>query len=174
VPVRIEVGPRDMASQMCRIVRRDTGALINNLFVCLPVSNTLHYSGEKLDVPVAGLHEYIANLLNEIHKYLFTKASIERDQKIVRVTEWKDFVPALNDNCLAYTPFCDIGEWEERVKVMSRDEALCGSTESATVATSVAAKTLCKPFDQPPLPEGTKCFVSGLPATTWILWGRSY
>ena len=57
---------------------------------------------------------------------------------------------------------------------MSRDEVLRGGEEEATTATSVAAKTLCKPFDQPALPEGTKCFVSGLPATTWVLWGRSY
>jgi len=57
---------------------------------------------------------------------------------------------------------------------MSREEGLQGQQESATVATSVVAKTLCKPFDQPELPEGTKCFVSGLPATTWVLWGRSY
>ncbi len=57
---------------------------------------------------------------------------------------------------------------------MSREEGLQGQQESDTVATSVAAKTLCKPFEQPPLPEGTLCFVSGLPATTWVLWGRSY
>ena len=57
---------------------------------------------------------------------------------------------------------------------MSREEVLRGGFEAATSATSVAAKTLCKPFDQPPLPEGTPCFVSGLPAKTWVLWGRSY
>lgn len=61
-----------------------------------------------------------------------------------------------------------------RLKNMSRDEVLRGGEEEATTATSVAAKTLCKPFDQPELPEGTLCFVSGLPATTWVLWGRSY
>ena len=37
-----------------------------------------------------------------------------------------------------------------------------------------AAKTLCIPFVQPPLPKGTKCFVTGAPATTWVIWGRSY
>ena len=57
---------------------------------------------------------------------------------------------------------------------MSRDEVLQGGVEAATTATSVAAKTLCKPFDHPPLPEGTPCFVSGLPAKAWVLWGRSY
>jgi prolyl-tRNA synthetase len=59
-------------------------------------------------------------------------------------------------------------------QTMSREEVLRGGSEAETTATSVAAKTLCKPFEQPALPEGTKCFVSGLPATTWVLWGRSY
>ena len=57
---------------------------------------------------------------------------------------------------------------------MSREETLNGEVELDTTATSVAAKTLCKPFDQPPLPAGTPCFVSGQPATTWVMWGRSY
>ena len=90
------------------------------------------------------------------------------------VWKWDDFVPALERNCLVMTPFCDTAEWEEKVKKMSREEALRGAVEEATTATSCAAKTLCKPFDQPPLPAGTPCFVSGLPATTWVLWGRSY
>jgi prolyl-tRNA synthetase len=75
---------------------------------------------------------------------------------------------------MVLTPFCDQAEWEEKVKKMSRDAVLNGAFEAETTATSVAAKTLCKPFKQLPLPEGTKCFVSGLPATTWVLWGRSY
>jgi prolyl-tRNA synthetase len=105
---------------------------------------------------------------------LFLKAKEGRDAKIVQVLKWEDFVPALEQHCLVLTPFCDQAEWEDRVKKMSREEALRGNAEDATTATSVAAKTLCKPFDQPPLPEGTPCFVSGLPATTWVLWGRSY
>ncbi|CAN0448946.1 unnamed protein product, partial [Ectocarpus sp. 8 AP-2014] len=66
-------------------------------------------------------------------------------------------------------------EWEEKVKTLSRAEALKeGEVELATTATSVAAKTLCIPHDQPDLPEGTPCFISGKPATCWVLWGRSY
>uniref|UniRef100_A0A453R9X7 Proline-tRNA ligase class II C-terminal domain-containing protein n=1 Tax=Aegilops tauschii subsp. strangulata TaxID=200361 RepID=A0A453R9X7_AEGTS len=37
-----------------------------------------------------------------------------------------------------------------------------------------SAKTLCAPFDQPDLVEGTVCFASGKPAKTWSFWGRSY
>ena len=38
-----------------------------------------------------------------------------------------------------------------------------------------AAKTLCIPLVQPPMPEGTQCFTgNGKPAVSWALWGRSY
>ena len=46
--------------------------------------------------------------------------------------------------------------------------------EEATEALSVSAKTLCIPFDQPELPEGTICFHTGKPAKCWTLWGQSY
>ncbi len=39
---------------------------------------------------------------------------------------------------------------------------------------SGSAKTLCIPFDQPELPEGTKCFSCGVVAKSWCLLGRSY
>ena len=68
-------------------------------------------------------------------------------------------------------------DWEEWVKDKSREESLANAGlegEADTTATSVAAKTLCIPFDQPDLPEGTKCIASGLPATCWVMWGRSY
>lgn len=68
-------------------------------------------------------------------------------------------------------------EWEEWVKDKSREESLQSrgeGPEDDRTATSVAAKTLCIPFDQPELAEGTKCIASGLPATCWVLWGRSY
>mmetsp|Transcript_26874 Transcript_26874/g.25733 ORF Transcript_26874/g.25733 Transcript_26874/m.25733 type:complete len:370 (+) Transcript_26874:1098-2207(+) len=154
VPIRIEIGPRDLANKEIRMVRRDTG--------------------EKIDIAVINANTTIPALLTTIQSDMFQKAKAGRDEKMETVLKWADFVPALNKNCLVLTPFCDQEEWEEKVKNMSRDEVLLGGEEEATTATSVAAKTLCKPFDQPELPEGTLCFVSGLPATTWVLWGRSY
>lgn len=47
------------------------------------------------------------------------------------------------------TPFCNETEWEEKVKKLSRAEALKeGEVELETTATSVAAKTLCIPLEQ--------------------------
>ena len=37
------------------------------------------------------------------------------------------------------------------------------------------AKTLCIPFDQPELAEGTLCFTGNKAlAKTWAYWGRTY
>ena len=52
-------------------------------------------------------------------------------------------------NDIVLTPFCNETEWEEKVKTLSRAEALKeGEVELETTATSVAAKTLCIPLEQ--------------------------
>ena len=130
--------------------------------------------GDKQDYKIVDIDATVSKTLDDIQATMFQVAREKRDAKITKVTKWADFVPALETGSLVLTPFCDRSDWEDKVKKMSRDEALRGEFEAETCAVSVAAKTLCKPFDQPPLPEGTPCFVSGLPATTWVLWGRSY
>jgi len=159
VPIRIEVGPMDIEKNQVRAVIR--------------------HNGEKVDLPVEGLGAYIENKLEDIHKAMFEKARAERDAHVVQVTEWKDFVPNLEKNNLVLTPWCgpEHEDWEEWVKKTSREESLANlgqEEEDERAATSVAAKTLCIPFDQPDLPKGSKCIASGMEATCWILWGRSY
>jgi len=159
VPLRIEVGPRDLENKQARIVTR--------------------YNGEKEDFSVDGLGSLLKEKLENIQTAMFEKAKAARDDHLVQVTEWKDFVPNLELNNLVLTPWCggEHQDWEEWVKNKSREESLAArglEGEEDTTATSVAAKTLCIPFKQPELPEGTKCFASGKPATCWVLWGRSY
>ena len=159
VPLRLEVGPRDAAANTVMVVRR--------------------VDGVKASKPVAGLGSAIRAELDDIHQVMFAKASAARDSKVVQVTSWSDFVPALNDDCLVLTPWCSPKnqEAEDQVKERSREEslALLGlEAEDERTATSLAAKTLCVPHDQPPLPAGTKCFFTGEEATCWCLWGRSY
>jgi len=159
VPIRIEVGPRDVENRQARVVIR--------------------HSGEKIDLPVEGMGLDIRTKLTEIQSAMFEKARGVRDAHVVKVTEWKDFVPNLELHNLVLTPWCGPThqDWEEKVKNDSREESLSAKgevEEEETTATSVAAKTLCIPFDQPELPKGTKCFASGLEAECWVLWGRSY
>jgi len=154
VPIRLEVGPKDVEKRQVRAVRRDTG--------------------EKEDVPVAVLVQKVALALVTMQNDLLERA--REKAKVEHVLKWEDFVPALQLGKMVLTPFCDETEWEENVKDKSKAEALAGMDEEEDdkCATPVAAKTLCIPFDQPPLPEGTPCFVSGKPAKCWVLWGRSY
>mmetsp|Transcript_7395 Transcript_7395/g.15992 ORF Transcript_7395/g.15992 Transcript_7395/m.15992 type:complete len:738 (+) Transcript_7395:148-2361(+) len=159
VPIRIEVGPRDLENGQARMVVR--------------------YNGEKTDVAVDELADVVEKKLKEIQDEMFKKAQEFRDAHLVQVTEWKDFVPNLELHNLVLTPWCggEHQDWEEWVKDKSREESLANLGEGAEderSATSVAAKTLCIPFKQPELKEGTKCIASGLPATCWVLWGRSY
>lgn len=159
VPIRIEVGPRDLDNRQARLVIR--------------------FGGEKIDVAVDNLASDVEAKLEEIQNNMFAKAKEFRDDHLVQVTEWKDFVPNLELHNLVLTPWCggEHTDWEEWVKEKSREESLANrgeAGEDARAATSVAAKTLCIPFKQPELPEGTKCIASGLPATCWVLWGRSY
>ena len=139
----------------------------------------IRHSGEKIDLPVEGLGGDILKRLDEIQIAMFEKAKKARDEHMIKVTEWKDFVPALEKHYLVLAPWCDPKdiESEEMVKAKSKEESLKNAGlegEDERSSTSVAAKTLCIPFDQPDLPEGTKCFATGKPATCWVLWGRSY
>lgn len=159
VPIRIEVGPRDIEQKQARVVVR--------------------FNNEKFDVGTDVLASTVKGRLETIQSDMFEKAKESRDNHLVRITEWKDFVPNLEKHNLVLTPWCggEYQDWEEWVKEKSREESLTArgeEGEDARAATSVAAKTLCIPFNQPELPEGTKCIASGLPAKCWVLWGRSY
>lgn len=155
IPLRVELGPKDFEKQQVRLVRRDTN--------------------EKLDIAWSIVPQQVALTLVKMQHEMLTKATAERDANLVRVTKWEDFVPALAQGKLCLTPFCDELEEEEAVKARSKAEALAasGEQEDERCATSVAAKTLCIPYDQPegPLPP---CFATGKPAKAWVLWGRSY
>ena len=97
VPLRIEVGARDFEAKQYRLVRRDTG--------------------EKADFPAASVDVTVPEMLTTIQADMFRRAKAGRDEKLVQVTKWDDFVPALNKHCLVLTPFCDEAEWEDKVKV---------------------------------------------------------
>ncbi|CAM8879736.1 unnamed protein product [Rhodiola kirilowii] len=141
VPLRIEIGPRDLANSQVRTVRRDNGA--------------------KVDVPMSELVDKLKVTLDDIQQNLFNVATQKRDACIKVIKTWDEFVEALGQKKMILAPWCDEEEVERDVKARTKGEM-------------GAAKTLCSPFDQPELPEGTLCFASGKPATKWTYWGRSY
>ncbi|RLU18438.1 hypothetical protein DMN91_008795 [Ooceraea biroi] len=153
VPVRIELGPKDLEKDQVTLVRRDTS----------------ERSTAKSDEVVTAL----AFLLNDIQTQLFRKARKTLYEHIKQVENWNDFAPELNKKNLLLSPFCGEPSCEERIKADSARE------ESDEPGASMGAKSLCIPFDQPeltkPLNEMTCIHHSCTNKPKfYTLFGRSY
>ncbi|XP_010444318.1 PREDICTED: proline--tRNA ligase, cytoplasmic-like [Camelina sativa] len=143
-PLRIEIGPRDLANDQVRIVRRDTGA--------------------KMDVKRGDLIEQVKDLLEKIQRNLYDVAKRKLEECTQKVETWEEFEEALRQKKLILAPWCDEVEVEKDVRKRSGSDETGGG----------GAKTLCTPLEQPELREDTLCFASGKPAKKWSYWGRSY
>ena len=77
VPVRLALGPRDMAAGTIELARRDTLS--------------------KEIVPQDGLAECVAGLMEEIQASIFNKALAFRDTHITPVDTWDEFVRVLDE-----------------------------------------------------------------------------
>ena len=153
VPLRIELGPKDMEKHSVVVARRDTGA--------------------KEPVAWEQLGEYVPAKLEEIQKNLFERAKAVRDSRIADVATWSDFIPALNRKCICRVPWCKETACEEVIKERSAKESQ-ESEDDAEAGLTGAAKSLCIPLEQPKMAEGAVCFACGKPAKCFCLFGRSY
>ena len=100
VPLRMEVGPRDIAAGVVTLVRRD--------------------NGEKSTAKNEGLAETVAELLETIQKDMFARAKKQLDGGIKKVREWKSFCDNLEDKKLLLAPFCGAIDCEETIKKESK------------------------------------------------------
>ncbi|WGI36823.1 proline--tRNA ligase [Mesomycoplasma lagogenitalium] len=96
VPVRIEVGPKDLAENMVTVVRRDTF--------------------EKTRVNISKVREYVEELLIEIHENLYTQAKKRLENNTVIAYDYDSFKKAISENKFVITPFNGDEEEEERIK----------------------------------------------------------
>ena len=107
-----------------------------------------------------------AELLEEIHENMFSRAKKLRDTHLISITNWDEFIPALDAKNLVLAPWCEAVECEEDIRVRP--------AEGPDGTKVLAAKSLCIPFEQEPLPEAAVCFGCGKPAVSWTMFGRSY
>ncbi|KAM9016851.1 bifunctional glutamate/proline--tRNA ligase isoform 3-T3 [Ara ararauna] len=150
VPVRIEVGPRDMKSQQFVAVRRDTG--------------------QKLTLSEHEAEDRLKQILEDIHVNLFNRASEDLKSHMVVANTMEDFQKELDSGKIVQIPFCGEIECEDWIKKMTaRDQDL------EPGAPSMGAKSLCIPF-QPlrELQSGARCVCGKNPAKFYTLFGRSY
>ncbi|CAK6442203.1 unnamed protein product [Pipistrellus nathusii] len=150
VPIRLEVGPRDMKSCQFVAVRRDTG--------------------EKLTVAENEAETKLQALLEDIHTNLFRKASEDLKTHMVVANSMEDFQKLLDSGKIVQIPFCGEIDCEDWIKkTTARDQDL------EPGAPSMGAKSLCIPFK--PLRElqpGARCVCGKNPAKYYTLFGRSY
>ena len=71
IPVRLEIGPKDIENNCCVLVRRDTG--------------------EKISASLDGIEETVAKLLEDIQNNLYNKALEHRNEHTYTATDYDSF-----------------------------------------------------------------------------------
>ncbi|KAI6104402.1 hypothetical protein F5141DRAFT_1129730 [Pisolithus sp. B1] len=98
----------------------------------------------------------------------------EYNSRLKEVTRWEDFVPTLDNKCIAVIPWCEEEACEDDIKERSARSA----EPQDERAPSAGAKSLAIPFDQdrftPLEPGKSKCVGCGKDAKRWTMFGRSY
>uniref|UniRef100_A0A3P9NA26 Bifunctional glutamate/proline--tRNA ligase n=2 Tax=Poecilia reticulata TaxID=8081 RepID=A0A3P9NA26_POERE len=150
VPIRLEVGPKDLQQKQCVAVRRDTGA--------------------KVTIPEAEVEKRLLGMLEDIQNNLFKKASDDLKSHMVAVDTMEAFQKELDQGKIVQIPFCGGIECEDWIKkTTAKDQDL------EPGAPSMGAKSLCIPFSPiKTLQSGQMCVSGKEPAQFYTLFGRSY
>lgn len=131
-------------------------------------------TGVKECIKFGDLRARVQDLLEDIQRTMYTRACILRDDNIETVTEWNQFLPALNAKSICLCAWCDTPQCEEAVKKRSAAEGSESGGDARGFKLTGAAKTLCIPFEQKEMKDNTICFACARQATKWTLFGRSY
>ncbi|KAL4720129.1 hypothetical protein ACJJTC_016200 [Scirpophaga incertulas] len=127
VPIRVELGPKDMARGEIVAVRRLTG--------------------EKITYKRTSAPNELVDLLERTHEEMFARAVKDRDARLSIVTQWKDFTEALERKHILLAPFCGEIPCEDNIK---KDSARTDDDATTDVrAPAMGAKSLCIPFEPP-------------------------
>ena len=161
VPLRLEFGPRDSAAHKVTTSRRD-----------------IKGDEGKGSIAITDLATGVSDLLDTIQKDLYRRAQESFKSHTKLITDWEEFVPALNSRNVCLIPHCLTEKCEDEIKELSARKVDDGTPEDER-APSMGAKSLCIPFDQPKegLVKGeTKCTnpKCSNKAEEWCLFGRSY
>ncbi len=96
IPLRIEIGPKDLEADQLVLVRRD--------------------SNEKITIKVKDIEEKIEETLNNIQESMFKKAKDFLSKSIVEVHNIEDFLKAIQSKKMAKAMHCGIGSCEDLIK----------------------------------------------------------
>ncbi|XP_061415264.1 bifunctional glutamate/proline--tRNA ligase isoform X2 [Lethenteron reissneri] len=152
VPVRVELGPRDVRNCEFVAVRRD--------------------SGEKLVRKEEQAVDFIKELLENIQSSLYAKASTDLHTHMVVADSMAELQKAIDQGKVAQVPFCLEMDCEDEIKKITARDA-----DVEPGAPSMGAKSLCIPFNPlKKMDDASKppCVGCNKPAKAYTLFGRSY
>lgn len=106
VPLRVEIGPKDMEKGQCVIARRDTG--------------------EKYFVPLAELEEKVQELLKAVHENLYESAKKRLEENTFAFDKVEDVKAAMEKHtCFAKTMWCGNEACEIAMKELAGVSSRC-------------------------------------------------
>ncbi|MBQ7411242.1 MAG: proline--tRNA ligase [Clostridia bacterium] len=106
VPVRIEIGPRDLENNQAVLVRRD--------------------NGEKEVAELSKLDERLESLLEEIQNSMFEVCKARRVEKTKVATTLDEMINLMNeDQCFLKTMWCEDVECENKIKELTGAHSRC-------------------------------------------------
>jgi len=115
IPVRIEMGPRDIAKEQVVLVRRDTG--------------------EKEFVPTRELEERLPKLLEEVQQNLYDKALAHREENTSTATTMEEFKQTLDQKGgFIKAMWCGDNDCEEKIKEETSATSRCIPFEQENVS----------------------------------------
>jgi prolyl-tRNA synthetase len=115
VPVRVELGPKDVAKQAAMLARRDRPGREG-----------------KVSAPLADLPATIEKLLAEIQQAMFDKALAFRRANTHETETYEEFKKAIESG-FAFAYWCGSGECEEKIKEETRATMRCIPLDPAAV-----------------------------------------
>ncbi|MEI6176021.1 MAG: His/Gly/Thr/Pro-type tRNA ligase C-terminal domain-containing protein, partial [Verrucomicrobiota bacterium] len=146
VPIRIEIGPRDIETRKVCVQRRDQAVTEKDF----PIKDDfIRRAGEILD---------------EIHHNLLNRATEFRNANIQPCSALEDFLShwTQENPGWLYTPWAGTPEQEDELSKQHKITIRCLPIATASLSKSLTAN------------RSGKCFLTGKETSTFAIWGRSY
>ena len=107
IPLRIEIGPRDIKNKKCIVVRRDNSEKI------------------QLDLNDKNLIKKFDEIINTMHNEMYLRAQKSMDDATVEVDNFKDFKKAITEKKRCLVPWKEDVQMEDEIKDKTGASSSC-------------------------------------------------
>ena len=106
VPIRIEIGPKDLANKSAMVVRRDTGG--------------------KQPIKENEIVSEVTNILEDIQKNLLRKNTEFREKNTIEIDKWEEFKKLFKEeNKFVLAHWCESADCEAKIKEETKATIRC-------------------------------------------------